>query len=221
MSLTDLSPTYAVTTASGPPSKAYFRVIKPLLDRLLVLISLPITLPVIVVLALLVMRDGHNPFFSQARVGRGGQTFRLLKLRTMVPNAETRLEEFLSSNPEARAEWDATQKLKNDPGITKIGRLLRKTSLDELPQLLNVLAGQMSLVGPRPMMPCQKSMYRGEAYYRLKPGITGVWQVSSRNGCEFAERAQFDASYERELSFVTDAKVLLRTVGVVLRATGY
>lgn len=221
MSLTDLFPSHAVTPASGRPSKTYQRVIKPLLDRLAVLASLPITLPVIGILALLVMRDGHSPFYTQARVGRGGRTFRLLKLRTMVPDADACLEAYLAGNPAARAEWDATQKLKNDPRITKVGRVLRKTSLDELPQLLNVLGGDMSLVGPRPMMPCQKSMYPGEAYYRLKPGITGFWQVSTRNGCEFSERASFDASYERELGLLTDLKVLARTVGVVLRATGY
>lgn len=221
MSLTDLSPHYAVTSQAEAPNRAYLRVVKPLIDRFAVILSLPIILPVIAILALFIMRDGHRPFYTQKRVGRGGVDFPLLKLRTMVPDADACLEGYLSENPEARAEWNATQKLKNDPRITRVGRLLRKTSLDELPQLLNVLAGQMSLVGPRPMMPCQKSMYPGSAYYRLKPGITGFWQVSKRNGAEFWQRAEYDTSYEREVALGTDIRVLFKTVGVVLRATGY
>jgi len=173
-----------------------------------------------VVLALLVASDGGSPFYWQERVGRGGRGFRFLKLRTMVPKADTRLERYLQSNPEARAEWDATQKLKNDPRITAVGKLLRKTSLDELPQLWNVLVGDMSLVGPRPMMVSQRDLYPGSAYYKLRPGITGSWQVSERHESEFRARAIYDTSYERELSFRTDLSILCKTVGVVLRATG-
>jgi lipopolysaccharide/colanic/teichoic acid biosynthesis glycosyltransferase len=143
------------------------------------------------------------------------------KLRTMVDNADERLEAYLEANPEARSEWDSSQKLKDDPRITRVGRMLRRTSLDELPQVLNVLTGDMSLVGPRPMMPSQRTLYPGSAYYRLRPGITGSWQVTDRNDSTFADRARFDTAYERELSLATDVKILLATVRVVLRGTGY
>ena len=164
--------------------------------------------------------DGSSPFYWSDRVGRGGKTFRMLKLRTMVPNADKLLEEYLSRNAEAMLEWNSTQKLKSDPRITAVGRLLRKTSLDELPQLWNVLIGDMSLVGPRPMMPSQRALYSGTAYYALRPGITGPWQVSVRNESEFAQRVDFDAKYDRTISFATDVKLLLATVRVVFRGTG-
>lgn len=220
MSLTDLSPSYGQTQGREFPQGFYGRAVKPLVDLICVLASLPVVLPVVAILALLVALDGHNPFYSQARVGRGGRIFTLWKLRTMVPDADRCLSAYLAGNPEAKAEWDASQKLKNDPRITRIGRILRKTSLDELPQLFNVLAGQMSLVGPRPMMPVQKPLYPGTAYYRLKPGITGFWQISERNRSEFWQRAEYDADYERELGLATDLGVIARTVGVVIRATG-
>ncbi len=139
----------------------------------------------------------------------------------MVPDAEMRLQACLAEDPKARAEWDATQKLKDDPRVTRMGRFLRKSSLDELPQLWNVLRGDMSLVGPRPMMLSQRAMYPGTAYYALRPGITGFWQVSERNDCEFAQRARFDADYQSRVSFLVDLTILMRTVRVVLRATGY
>ena len=118
------------------------------------------------------------------------------------------------------AEWTSKQKLSNDPRITKFGRILRRTSADELPQLINVLTGDMSLVGPRPMMPSQQALYPGHAYYRLRPGLTGSWQVSERNASTFADRAKYDDSYEQDLSFGTDLGIIARTVGVVLRCTG-
>ncbi len=132
-----------------------------------------------------------------------------------------RLQAYLAQNPKARAEWDATQKLKDDPRVTRLGRLLRKTSIDELPQLWNVVRGEMSLVGPRPMMISQRALYPGTAYYSLRPGITGFWQVSERNDCEFAQRARFDAEYDSRVSFAVDLSILIRTVQVVCRATGY
>ena len=126
--------------------------------------------------------------------------FRLWKLRSMVVDADRKLEEYLCANPAARAEWDETQKLKDDPRITAAGRLIRKTSLDELPQLWNVLIGDMSLVGPRPMMPQQAELYPGRDYYRLRPGLTGLWQISDRNATSFAARAAYDAEYSRQMS---------------------
>jgi lipopolysaccharide/colanic/teichoic acid biosynthesis glycosyltransferase len=145
----------------------------------------------------------------------------MLKLRTMVPDADRMLEQFLDRNPEARLEWNSTQKLKADPRITPVGRLLRKTSMDELPQLWNVLIGDMSLVGPRPMMPSQRSLYSGVAYYALRPGITGPWQVSDRNEVEFSKRAEFDREYEEDISLLTDLGLLLATMRVVIKGTGY
>lgn len=203
--------------ASGPYRKTF----KRLIDIALTVLAIPVALPLIGMMALLVMLDGHNPFYNQLRIGMKGRTFRMWKLRTMVHNADDLLETHLAENPAAREEWNATQKLKRDPRITIAGRLLRKTSMDELPQLLNVLNGTMSLVGPRPMMVSQKDSYPGTSYFNLRPGITGMWQVSDRNHCEFSARADFDDLYERQLSLKTDVLILLRTVKVVLRGTGY
>jgi len=139
----------------------------------------------------------------------------------MVINADAKLEAYLASDPEARAEWDAHQKLKKDPRITLFGRILRKSSLDELPQLWNVLKGEMSLVGPRPMMESQRELYPGVSYYSLRPGITGTWQISDRNLCSFRARASFDEAYAREISFSKDVGILCQTVFVVARCTGY
>ena len=139
----------------------------------------------------------------------------------MVKNADDQLESYLDANNAARVEWDATQKLKKDPRITRVGRILRKTSMDELPQLWNVLNGSMSLVGPRPMMIEQEQYYYGRSYYELRPGITGLWQISDRNECSFVGRVAFDEAYNRSLSLGTDIGILQKTVGVVMRATGH
>lgn len=195
--------------------------LKRCLDIVLVVLGAPFVLPLVLVLAALIRRDGGPAFYSQKRVGRGGRIYTILKLRTMVADADARLETHLAADPEARREWDRAQKLRHDPRVTRIGRILRKSSLDELPQLWNVLTGDMSLVGPRPMMPCQKHLYPGRAYYRLRPGITGPWQVSDRNRCSFAARAEFDEAYAREMSLPGDLRLLLSTVGVVFCATGH
>ena len=186
---------------------------------LVLLASLPVLL-VVLTLALLVALDGGRPFYKQVRVGRNGRLYGMWKLRSMNPGADAVLARYLDDNPDARTEWDAAQKLRNDPRITRLGHLLRKSSLDELPQLWNVLTGDMSLVGPRPMMPEQRAIYPGVAYYRLRPGITGPWQVSDRNESTFAARAQFDARYEQSLSLKTDVALLLSTVRVVVSGTG-
>lgn len=193
---------------------------KRLLDVTLVLLSSPVVLPLVLILAVLVAFGGGKPFYTQLRVGRGGQCFRLLKLRSMVVDADDRLSAYLAEHADARAEWDAFQKLTNDPRITRFGRFLRATSLDELPQLWNVLRGDMSLVGPRPMLPSQRADYDGTAYYRLRPGLTGAWQISARNASTFAERATYDRDYDRRLSLWTDLMILAATPAVVLRATG-
>lgn len=193
---------------------------KRALDVLFVVLAMPVVLPVLLVLVGVLRASGHAPFFVQDRIGHGGQSFKLWKLRTMVPDADLRLAEHLERDPAARSEWNTYQKLSSDPRITAFGQFLRKSSLDELPQLWNVLVGDMSLVGPRPMMPEQQDLYPGTAYFVLRPGLTGTWQISDRNQSTFAQRAEFDADYERNLSFVNDLRILVATVGVVLRATG-
>lgn len=187
---------------------------------MIVLAAAPFLIPFLLVVSALVALDGHSPFFRQERVGMGGKRFHMWKFRTMVPDAEAHLQSYLASNSEAREEWERKQKLTRDPRITAIGQLLRRTSVDELPQLLNVLVGDMSLVGPRPMMPCQQALYPGHAYYRLRPGLTGSWQVSERHTSSFAERAVYDDSYETQLTFANDVRILAKTVGVVFRCTG-
>ena len=202
-------------------SGLYRNYVKRLFDVAAVVASGLVVGPLILFLALLVAADGSNPFYWNERVGRRGRNFRMLKLRTMVPDADKMLEDYLSRNAEARLEWNSTQKLKTDPRITRIGRFLRKTSLDELPQLWNVLTGDMSLVGPRPMMPSQRPLYHGLAYYSLRPGITGIWQVSDRNESAFSKRAEYDSEYDEKLTFGMDIWLLWSTVRVVLKGTGY
>ncbi len=194
---------------------------KRALDLVLVILALPVLVPLVGLLALVVALEGGRPFYAQDRIGQGGRVFRMWKLRSMVVDADARLEAHLSANPEARAEWDATQKLKSDPRITAAGRVLRKCSFDELPQLFNVLKGDMSLVGPRPMMVCQQPLYPGKSYFNLRPGVTGFWQISERNAVRFEDRVGFDDAYDADLSLATDLWVLWRTVAVVLRGTGY
>ncbi len=193
---------------------------KRMLDLALVILALPAVLPVIAVLALCVALGGGKPFYTQSRLGRDGTRFNIYKLRSMIPDADQVLEQYLAENPEARVEWNHKQKLSHDPRITGFGALLRKSSLDELPQLFNVLKGDMSLVGPRPMMPDQEGLYPGKAYALLRPGITGPWQVSDRNQSSFAARAAFDTHYYESLTLKEDLSFLGRTVGVVLRGTG-
>lgn len=198
----------------------YRKCFKRPLDVLLVVLSAPFVVPLIILLAVMVLRDGGNPFYSQARIGRNGSRYRMWKLRSMVVDADARLAAYLDENAEAKREWDETQKLRDDPRVTRFGRVLRSSSLDELPQLWNVLKGDMSLVGPRPMLPEQQAMYEGSGYYDLRPGITGFWQTSGRNSTSFAARAWYDDRYERHLSLTSDVSILVRTFGVVLRATG-
>lgn len=199
----------------------YRNVAKRAFDMLAVLLSAPVIVPIVAVLALMVAREGGRPFYSQFRVGKNGRPFRMWKLRTMVVDADSRMLAYLDANPDARAEWDRNQKLRMDPRITRMGSILRKTSLDELPQLWNVFVGDMSLVGPRPMMLNQQSLYPGKAYYLVRPGVTGLWQTTDRNQTSFEARAEFDATYEESLSLAFDLRIILKTVGVVVKGTGY
>lgn len=203
------------------PNGLYRTLGKHVLDTILALSAAVFVGPLVALLAAIVALDGGKPFYKQKRVGRNGRVFTIWKLRTMVTDADARLADYLSLNPEARVEWESTQKLKNDPRVTPFGRLLRKTSLDELPQLLNVILGDMSLVGPRPIMLNQESLYPGTSYFALRPGITGLWQISERNHTSFSERAMYDNRYEASLSMGLDIAILLKTVRAVARCTGY
>ncbi|MDQ2066234.1 sugar transferase [Xinfangfangia sp. CPCC 101601] len=206
----------AVPQKAGP----YRLGLKRLFDLAAVVVALPVVLPVVAVAACLVARDGGRPFYSQMRVGKDGKPFRMWKLRSMVRDADQRMESYLAAHPAARAEWDLSQKLQSDPRITPFGAFLRKSSLDELPQLWNVLRGEMSLVGPRPMMLCQRAMYDGTAYYRLRPGLTGLWQTAGRNRTSFQARSLYDGAYEADVTFANDLRILRRTVSVVVKGTG-
>lgn len=206
--------------AAASPSSLYRVAGKRLLDILFVLlVALPV-LSVLAPLAVAVMLDGHSPFYGQVRLGRNGRVFRMWKLRTMVPDADQALLDLLARDPTARTEWELHQKLRRDPRVTTIGAFLRKTSLDELPQFWNVLVGDMSVVGPRPMMPSQRDLYPGDEYFALRPGITGSWQTSDRHESSFSERARFDQSYYHDLSLATDLRIMARTVSVVVNGTG-
>ncbi len=178
--------------------------------------------PLLLILCLCVLTSGRPIFFAHTRIGRYGRPFRCLKFRTMTPDAERRLAEILERDPRAAAEWQLTRKLKNDPRVTRIGRFLRRTSLDELPQLINVLKGDMSLVGPRPVTAEELEAY-GEyrdCYLQSRPGITGLWQVSGRNQLDFRRRVHLDAFYVQNWSLLRDIVILLMTVRVVFSRRG-
>lgn len=211
------------TTPKTQPTNApvYRAFGKRLFDLAVVVATSPVTVPLIAGIAAILAVSGQKPFYSQKRVGKNGRSFQMLKLRTMVEDADEKLATYIAANPEAKAEWDTKQKLEHDPRIVSpLGAWLRKTSLDELPQIFNVLNGTMSIVGPRPMMIEQQEKYTGEAYFRMRPGMTGPWQVSDRNECEFTGRIEFDEHYDADMSFRKDASIIVRTVGVVLRAKG-
>lgn len=201
-------------------SSFYKKYIKRLMDIAVVLVSAPITVPVALVLVLLIRREGGSAFYRQDRIGKDGDAFVCWKLRSMVMDADEKLEVYLDQNPEAKAEWDEFQKLREDPRITPIGRFMRRSSLDELPQLWCVLKGDMSLVGPRPFLPQQQSLYTGQIYYQVRPGITGLWQVSAHNDTNFASRVFYDDRYARNISFWADLKIMFRTVFVMFRGSG-
>lgn len=206
----------------APRLRLYRDVFKRVMDVTFVLLTLPFSLPIMLICAIALWIEGGSPIYVQDRIGAKGARFSIFKLRTMVRDADAVLESYLAADPAMRREWDDLQKIKNDPRITRVGQFLRTTSLDELPQLINVLIGDMSLVGPRPMLPEQQEMYGNSRHYcALKPGITGLWQISARNNNKFTYRNEVDAAYERALTLSLDVKVLFKTIGVVLRRTGH
>ncbi|MFM8614203.1 MAG: sugar transferase [Alphaproteobacteria bacterium] len=203
--------------------KSLFPIAKRALDIIGAGLGLVLLSPFFLVVALLVRADGGPAFFAHQRVGRGGNLFGCLKFRSMVIDSQARLEALLANDPAARAEWEATRKLKNDPRITRIGRFLRSTSLDELPQLINVLRGEMSLVGPRPVQEAEIDRYYGASaahYMAVRPGITGLWQVSGRSESSYESRVALDVSYVSRPSMLADLSILLRTPVAVLSRRG-
>lgn len=198
------------------------KVLKRIFDVLAGGFLMLMLLPIFLLLAALVAKDGGSPFYGHTRIGQNGRRFKCYKFRSMVRDADKVLKDLLDRDPVARAEWEKDFKLKNDVRVTPVGALLRKTSLDELPQLWNVLRGDMSLVGPRPVVEKEIARYGDEAAYYLlaKPGMTGLWQVSGRNDTDYARRVFLDAWYVRNWSLWYDIAILFKTVGVVLRRDG-
>lgn len=199
------------------------RMIKRSIDVLGALVFFIVLGPVYLMVALTVaLTMGRPVHFWQNRLGERGQRFRFYKFRSMVHNSEDVLDEFLSQNDMARTEWDTFQKLEKDPRITPLGQVIRKLSLDELPQFWNVLKGDMSLVGPRPCMERQRSLYgkHWEHYCAMRPGITGLWQVSGRNRLSYAQRVELDAEYVSNWSLWLDFKIMLMTFRAVITGEG-
>jgi exopolysaccharide production protein ExoY len=179
--------------------------------------------PLLMMLAALVKAsDGGSIVYGHRRIGRDGKIFRCLKFRTMVENGDQVLGDYLARNPHMREEWEATRKLQDDPRITRVGSVLRKLSLDELPQLFNILRGEMSIVGPRPVVPDELELYGPAADYYLstRPGLTGLWQVSGRNDVSYNARVAFDRHYVENWSFAFDLKIIAKTVPAVLSSRG-
>lgn len=244
MILTDDQPKHAMRpgldlglarTATGPDDAArprdardgmrepfYPRFGKRVFDVVVAGLLLVMLAPLVLFLAVVVAFDGGRPFFAHRRVGQSGKAFPCLKIRSMRHGAEAQLADILARDPAAAREWAEGHKLTNDPRVTRLGRFLRMSSLDELPQLVNVLRGQMSVVGPRPVTFDELSRYgtSAAAYMALKPGLTGPWQVEGRNDLTYEERVALDAGYADQMSFLGDVVIVLKTGLAVLMVTG-
>jgi Undecaprenyl-phosphate galactose phosphotransferase WbaP len=193
------------------------------LDISLILLAAPYIILAFLILGTLIKLDSPGPvFYSQIRIGRSGRKFSVYKFRTMVQNADRVLQDYLDKSPELKAEWLATHKLKQDPRVTRLGALLRKSSLDELPQLWNIFIGDMSLVGPRPIVDAEVEKYGKcfDLYIQVRPGLTGLWQVSGRNNTTYERRVELDEYYVRNRSLKLDLQILLKTALVVLKRDG-
>jgi lipopolysaccharide/colanic/teichoic acid biosynthesis glycosyltransferase len=211
----------------APPHRDWAEGLRPgakrALDVLVAGAMLMVLSPVFLALFFLVRADGGPGLFGHMRVGRDGRQFPCLKFRSMVVDSQARLAALLAHDPAAKAEWEATRKLRRDPRVTRIGEFLRKTSLDELPQLINVLRGEMSLVGPRPVQQAELERFYGAAaahYISVRPGITGLWQVSGRSSTSYATRVALDVAYVARPSLWQDIRILVRTPFAVLSRKG-
>ena len=196
---------------------------KRLIDVTVAVAAIVFIAPLFVIIAaLLLATEGRPIFIRQQRIGRGGKSFACLKLRTMVKNADETLAAHLAANPCARREWDETRKLRDDPRVTALGQVLRKSSFDELPQLFNIVRGEMSLVGPRPIVADEIPRYGAYFldYAKVRPGLTGLWQVSGRNDVSYNYRVQLDVRYVQQISIANDVVILLKTIPAVVKASG-
>lgn len=203
-----------------------YAIAKRAIDIVAGIVGVILLVPIILVIFLMriVKKENDGPmFFEQIRIGKNGKQFRIYKFRTMVMNADQKLADYLKENKEAAREYKKFKKLKNDPRITKVGNFLRKTSLDEFPQFINVLKGEMSLVGPRPYLNREKDDIDEEYYNKIikvKPGITGYWQVNGRNDVDFNDRTYMDTYYIEHRSFVMDIKIIIKTILKMLKREG-
>lgn len=214
------SPFFSPVIAGAPPVGG---ISKRSFDILAALAALILLSPIFVlIMALVKYTDGGSVFYGHRRIGYNGSTFRCLKFRTMAENGDAILQRHLDENPEALEEWRATRKLQDDPRVTVLGTVLRKLSLDELPQLINILKGEMSIVGPRPVVEDELELYEASAVYylRSRPGLTGLWQVSGRNDVSYAARIAFDTHYVRNWSLIRDFVIVVRTIPAVCLSRG-
>lgn len=206
----------------GPGPVGFF--LKRVFDLISVVVILTLFGWLMLIIAALVrMSGGKKIIYGHTRVGRHGKPFKCLKFRSMVSNSDEVLRNLLETDPDARAQWERDFKLKNDPRITKIGRFIRKTSLDELPQLWNVVKGEMSIVGPRPVVQAEFEQYYEEArehYLAVPPGLTGLWQVSGRNDLDYAQRVELDRQYVDNSNVISDFIIVMRTVKVMIVKRG-
>jgi undecaprenyl-phosphate galactose phosphotransferase len=198
------------------------RLVKRACDIVVSTLGLFVLSPVFITLAMLIKLDGGTVFFNHPRIGRHGTMFSCIKFRSMAVDSDSVLKAHLAACPQARREWERTHKLKHDPRVTRIGAFLRRTSLDELPQLLNVLKGDMSLVGPRPIVAGEITRYSGDIdyYHSVRPGITGLWQVSGRNDVSYEQRVHMDSWYVRNWSLWHDIAILLKTLPALIKCNG-
>ena len=197
----------------------FYKLIKNLFDLLFSLLFLVAFLPLFIVISLLIKLSSRGPiFFQQKRIGKNNIPFKCIKFRTMYPEAKDILENLLMKDSLLKKEFEETHKIKNDPRVTTIGKFLRKTSLDELPQFINVLRGEMSIIGPRPIVKDEKKKYGKnlKKVLLIKPGITGLWQVSGRNNLTYKRRVMLDLDYVENHNLLMDLRILLRTFGVIL-----
>ena len=214
---------YSADSGKGVAAKQRAKAAAKRVFDIISVLLLTVGLSPFVVPLMLIMACTAGPIiYGHLRIGRGGKVFRCFKFRTMVPDADNTLFELLETNPELKAEWVRDHKLRDDPRVTRIGSLLRRTSLDELPQFWNVLRGDMSMVGPRPIVKEELLRYGRSApvYLSVKPGVTGLWQVSGRNNTDYRRRVAIDVYYVRNQSVLFDLHILLKTIRVVLRRDG-
>ena len=200
-----------------------YRAVKRTLDILAVLVAGPVLIPIFFVVACAVKFSSPGPlFYSHRRIRQNGAFFSMWKFRTMCENSAEVLDEYLNEHPEARAEWNKCHKLRHDPRVTRVGLFLRRYSMDELPQIWNVLSGEMSLVGPRPIVTAEVEKYKDsfDLYCRVNPGLTGLWQVSGRSTLTYDQRVALDREYVEHWSLRRDLKVLLKTIPAVVNQDG-